>query len=267
MTTKCFGIPSWLPDTEPARTQRENRLNRLLNQLSTLWPEIDILIIAQNWKDFQPLQTKNKQIIKYFEPLGILQARKTLREEFLELGYDYLIMLDDDAIIRCDSVTAHIEYMNELDKHPNGFCFIHGKTQYKYDNYKAAQLNLCAISRFIYSQEPMVNIDPQKNQGYEDHIFSILLHLKWGQYEFIPPQTITHIQFLNSQEPVPSTWSKSKKINYKAMNFNVDKISDYIAAHKDMPQNTMAFLSTFGYKEIKPIEDQADGRKNAYLYF
>jgi hypothetical protein len=36
MLKKCFGIPSWLPSAEPARTQRQTRLNRLFEQLSTL---------------------------------------------------------------------------------------------------------------------------------------------------------------------------------------------------------------------------------------
>ena len=267
MLTKCFGIPSWLPDTEPARSKRKIRINRLLTQLSNLWPDIDILIIAQNWQDFTPIEIPNKLIIKKYEPLGLLKARKTLREEFLAARYDYLIMLDDDAIIRCNNDWAAKEYINEIDKHPQGFCFIHGKTKYKYDDYKAAQLNLCAISRFIYSQEPMVDIDPQKSEGFEDHLFSILLHLKWGKYEFIPPKGITHIQFLNAQEQIPSTWAKGKEINFKAMNFNTEKISDYIAQYEDLPKDLHKFLSSVGYKEITPVKKQADGREDAYLYF
>jgi len=100
-----------------------------------------------------------------------------LREEFLRLGYDYIIMFDDDAIIKCDDAKAHLDFIKEIDKHPQGFCFIHGQNS-KYHPYIGAQLNLCAISRFIYEQEPMVNIDPQKNEGYEDSIFACLLHHK-----------------------------------------------------------------------------------------
>ena len=103
----CFGIPSWLPDKEPDRTQRKERLNRLLKQLNDLWPVIDILIIAQNWQDFKPIETQNKQIIKTYKPLGILLARKILRDEFLKANYDYIIMLDDDAIISCDNDHNH----------------------------------------------------------------------------------------------------------------------------------------------------------------
>lgn len=45
---KAFGIVSWLPDKEPARQMRKDRLERLLKQIDELWPDIDILIITQN---------------------------------------------------------------------------------------------------------------------------------------------------------------------------------------------------------------------------
>ena len=45
---KCIGIISWLPDKPTDRRQRFDRIKRLLNQISTFWPEIDILLIAQN---------------------------------------------------------------------------------------------------------------------------------------------------------------------------------------------------------------------------
>ena len=172
----CFGIPSWLPDEEPARTQRKERINRLFKQLNDLWPTIDILVISQNWQDFKPVETRNKQIIKLYKPLGILGARNALREEFLALVYDYLIMFDDDAIIKCDNKHAHLDFITEIEKHPKGFCFVHGINS-KYHPYIGAQLNLCAVSRFIYEQEPMVDIDPQKDEGYEDSIFACLFNI------------------------------------------------------------------------------------------
>ena len=66
--------------------------------------------------------------------------------------------MDDDDIIECDNDHAHIDYMNELDKHPQGFAII--KKQEKEKSawfeeypYKKAPLNLCAVSRFIYEKE------------------------------------------------------------------------------------------------------------------
>ena len=47
--------------------------------------------------------------------------------------------------------------------------------------YGASQLNGCAISSYIYTKEPMVDIDAEKNQGFEDAIFSWLLHNKYPE--------------------------------------------------------------------------------------
>lgn len=258
---KVFGIPSWLPDNEPDRTQRAARINRLFKQLNDLWPDIDILVIAQNWKDFKPIETKNKQIIKTYEPLGILKARQTLRDEFLAAGYDYIIMFDDDAIIKCDNDHAHKDFMNEVDKHPNGFCFIHGQNN-KYHPYVGAQLNLCAISRFIYEREPMVEIDAQKNEGYEDTIFACLLHHKWAKYEFIPPTTIRPVQFQNKNEKVPSTWSNVAR-PHDLLARNSNKLQEYIVEHKRLPENYRSMLE----KEYKQPEHTYMGKKDCFLYF
>lgn len=258
----CFGIPSWLPDKEPDRTQRKERINRLFKQLNELWPNIDILIVAQNWQHFKGIKTLGKKIIKHYPELGILKARQTLREEFLKLNYDYIIMFDDDAIIKCDTTTANIDFITEIYKHPNGFCFIHG-TNSKYHPYIAAQLNLCAISRFIYEQEPMVDIDPQKEEGFEDSIYACLLHHKWSKYEFIPPTTIKPIQFLNKDEPVPSTWAQTQKRHFNIMCENTNRIQEYIVQNKCFPKDYKKMI-----KKWEPVEYRPDGRrKDCYLYF
>ena len=268
MLKKVFGIPSWLPDNEPDRTQRAERINRLFKQLNDLWPDVDILVIAQNWKNFKPIETKNKQIIKKFPALGILGARHKLREEFLKAGYDYLIMMDDDCIIQIDNEQAPVDYMAELDKHPNGFCFIRpsGKVRgsnAKYHPYIGAQLNLCAISKYIYEREPMVNIDAQKNEGYEDSIYACLLHHKWAKYEFIAPATIRPIQFMNHNEKVPSTWANIRRPQYLIAK-NTHRIQDYIIAHKEFPPNYKSMIE----KEYKQLETEPDGhKKDCYLYF
>ncbi len=267
MLKKCFGIPSWFPDKEPDRTQRQERINRLFKQLNDLWHDIDILVIAQNWQDFKPIETKNKQIIKEYPELGILGARKTLREEFLKAGYDYIIMMDDDCIIQVDNEHAADDYMQELENHPQGFCFIRpsGKVRgsnYKYHPYIGAQLNLCAISRYIYEREPMVDLDPQKNEAYEDSVFACLLHHKWAKYEFIAPNTIRPIQFRNYQEKVPSTWANIKRPQY-LIGKNTDRIQAYIVQHKEFPSDYKSMIE----KEYKPPEYTADGRKDCFLYF
>ena len=261
----CFGIPSWLPDKEPNRSLRKERINRLFKQLNDLWPEVDILVIAQNWKEFKPIETTNKQIIKKYPELGILKARKVLREEFLKLNYDYIIMFDDDAIIKCSTNYANLDFIAEIEKHPQGFCFIHGGYN-KYHPYIGAQLNLCAISRFIYEREPMVDIDPQKKEGFEDSIYACLLHHKWGKYEFEPPTTIRPIQFNNSKEKAPSTWHDEarKTGGLLVMRENTSKLQKYISEHKDLPKNYREMLII----SKSTVTKTADGRRtNCYLYF
>lgn len=261
MLRKVFGIPSWLPDKEPDRTQRKERINHLFKQLNDLWPDIDILVIAQNWQDFKPIETKNKQIIKQYKPLGILGARKTLREEFLKLNYDYIIMLDDDAKIVSKN-EAHIKYMQEVDKHKDGFCFMHKEVETEgFDPYVPAQLNLCAISKYIYSAQPFPDIDPQKNEGFEDSIYACLLHYKYHTREFNPPKEIKCTQF--GDAGAPSTWAYSTRRPWNLLNNNTNKIKKYIRDHGDLPSNYRSMI----VKEIEPPKKLADGKLGSYLYF
>ncbi len=225
--SKVIGVVSWIPDKEPARSLRIERLNRTFKQITDLFGDVNWLVIAQNWKDYkQPDYIKNIKII-YKPQLGILKARKILREEFLKTNYDYLIMCDDDVIIEVDGPLIAEAYMDELNFHPKGFIFL---------QYDAAQLNMCAISRFIYAKEPMVDIDPQKEEGYEDTTFANLLHYKYPQYEFNTIHGIKCIQFQNKNEKAPSTWAHSginhglnwdKTYyyinNFKKGNFKIDK--------------------------------------------
>ena len=129
--------------------------------------------------------------------MGILNARHALRRHFLESDFDYLIMFDDDAIIELEDKSLSMKYMQELDKHPDGFCFIKGKGSSPYTSYNDSQLNLCAISRYIYEREPIPNIDPQKSEAFEDRIWSTLLHFKYDSQEFDAPPGIGCVHFKN----------------------------------------------------------------------
>ena len=178
---KIIGIISWFPDSEPVRTERQNALKRLVDQLAKIFPDIPLMIIAQNWKDFK-LETKQTKYLYLYNKLGILQARKALRKHFLESKNDYLIMFDDDAVLQVDDPEAPAKYLAAIDKNPFGFCFIADPENPQ--EYKASQLNLCAISKYIMTAEDFPNVDPQKHQGFEDLVYSTLLHCKYSKYEF-----------------------------------------------------------------------------------
>ena len=211
----CIGIVSWLPDDADHRKQRITRFKSTLNQLDKAFGDrVDYLFIAQNWQNFKlPKEIENKATIFKYDKLGILRARKELRKKFLELNYDYLIMSDDDVILEYKDSSVIDDYINALEKHPQGFMFL----QYSWS------LNLCAISRWIYEREDMVDIDPEKNEGYEDTCFPNLLHYKYPDKEF-KVNGIKFTQHLSAnRKNVKSTWMKSE-IKY----WLLQKRSDFI---------------------------------------
>ena len=231
----CFGICSYFPWEQPARKERQDRLDRLVKQLSDLWPDIPIMVISQQWKWYTLDKKCKNQVIRYdFPKLGILGARTTLREKFLESDFDYLIMFDDDAIIE-NKGNAYKLYIDEISKHENGFCFIKGNGSSPYTPYADSQLNLCAISRYIYEREPIPNIDPEKSQAFEDRVWSTLLHFKYADKEFDAPEGIRCNHFKNPNEKAPSTWSNQQKYNWKQLRQTTKDIEKYISENKELP--------------------------------
>ena len=138
-------------------------------------------------------------------------------------------MSDDDVMMKYKDQTVIDNYIKALKDNPQGFMFL----QYGWS------LNLCAISRWIYEREDMVDVDPEKNEGYEDTVFPNLLHYKYPDKEF----KVKGIEFIQhkweNRKKVKSTWMNSK-INYgvlrlrsdyiidefKKGNFNVEKLKD-----------------------------------------
>ena len=231
---KIFGIISYLPDDEAARQMRQERLERLLAQLEQLWPSIPVMIIAQNWKDWMPTHRASIVYLFQYPKLGILRARQKLQKLFLQTRLNYLIMLDDDAIIDTTPVAAQ-QYIDTLNKHPDGFCFIHGNGSSPFTPYADAQLNLCAVSRYILERQPLPDIDVSKSQAFEDRIYSTLLHYKFSTREFVPPANVKCTQFRNKAEPAPSTWARATNLNWRNLHANTLALEQYIAQHNDLP--------------------------------
>lgn len=230
----CIGIVSYLPKDLKNRPLRIERLNRLLCQINDFWPYADILIIAQNWKDFKPVPVANK-IIKYsFEDgIGILKARNTLRTEFLKLDYDYIILFDDDAIISGTRIAAE-NLVKIMIQKANGFGFVKGGTN-AYCPYADSQLNLAVVSRKIFAEVPFPDLDPQKEEGYEDRVFSTLLHNKYADDEFDIPSELKCIHFLNSAEVAKSTWVETRCYDYLFMHWVTTKVEEEIYLTKQLP--------------------------------
>lgn len=89
MKNFIIGIITWGKDND-----RIERATKLFQQLK----DFQKLIIAQGYK---PEKTNTNDIIIYEPtPLGIGGARIRLQEEFLKLGIDYIIFMDDDNVIK-----------------------------------------------------------------------------------------------------------------------------------------------------------------------
>ena len=203
-----FGIISWFPDVEPNRTQRINRLNKMFEQLKGIFGDVKYMIVAQNWKDYQLPDYVNADVFRY-NKLGILGARKKLGQHFLQSDYDYLIMCDDDIVLKTEDTFTKEYFFDELNKHPQGFVFL----QYGWS------LTFCAISKYIYQQSPILDIDPEKGEGYEDTVWPWYLHYKHPDNEF----HLSGIKFVQHQaeytKELKSTWTNSGT-NHQQLEFN-----------------------------------------------
>lgn len=212
---KVFGIISYFPDCDTdyhteTRRERSRRFLELLHNLENLWPEVDILIIAQNWKEFDIPKLKNKTTVLHYPKLGILGARKELRKQFLASEYDYLIMLDDDGMIEAEDPSL---YMKEIDKHPTGVGVI---------RHRNCPLMLLAISKDLYSQIDMPDLDPEKSEGFEDEYFVASCFAKFPEYAFDFPHGIIKETSFKYLGPgcCPSTWARESKYNWQEMAIN-----------------------------------------------
>lgn len=209
---KVFGIISYFPNNDSdyhieTRRERSRRFRELLFKLEELWPDVDIMVIAQNWQDFELPEIKNKIITFHYGKLGILGARRELRKRFLASPYDYLIMLDDDGMIETEDPSI---YMHEIDKHPDGIGVI---------RHVNCPLMLLAISKTLYSQIDMPDIDAEKGQGFEDDVFVASCFAKFPDKAFdFPEDCIQETSFkYNGVGKCPSTWAGERKYDWKHM--------------------------------------------------
>ena len=176
----AFGIVSYLPSREPDRSLRKERLDRLFRNVKNVFGNVRYLIVAQNWGDYRMPPFVRADVFRHERGLGILKARNELRGRFLSSGADWLVMLDDDCMIRETAAGAGRRFLKSLEGREEGFCFRKdGKGEYS-----PSQLNLCAISKELYGKEPLPPIDPEKDEGFEDLTWSNFLHFKHPEMEF-----------------------------------------------------------------------------------
>lgn len=138
---KVFGIISYFPNEDIELRGECSRIFReLLFNLSELWPDVDIVIIAQNWKGFELPDINNKIVVYHYNNLDFSAAQKELRRRFLGSDYDYLITMSSNFII---SSTDPQAFLDEIDQHPTGVGVARRGEGY---------LPFLAVSKSIYNQ-------------------------------------------------------------------------------------------------------------------
>jgi len=211
----CIGIVSYLPDR--IRNYRIGLINNLLNSCSNIFPGIDIIIVAQNYRDFIPSSNNRIILLNYRDKLGIHGARKALREYFINSDYDYLITLDDDSILKGTKENGD-KYLKLLENNPNKFGIM---------NWARGQLILFAISRSLYTRVEYPTETCEGGQIFEDiYISSICKHL-CPNYIDLKSSGIS-INWDNET----STWWDRNKYNLKAMERNTKAVIDRDIAAK-----------------------------------
>lgn len=230
-----IGIISYLPDDEIARAQRIDRFEKMLEKLGELFPSVPIMVVAQNWGEYAP----QHKIIKHsYDKLGILLARRTLRKLFLESDYTDMITIDDDCILIGDSGE---EYKKQLKDNYGGM----GVFRWEY-----SQLNLLYISKDIYKEVDLPDIDPEKDEGFEDTIFTATVRQLYPDKVFTFENTgIEEIGFrYEGEDKVPSTWAGTVKRDWRKLRGNTAKIKEHL--DRGVPLDK-ALINTLSIEEEK----------------
>ena len=203
----CIGIVSYLPDR--IRDYRIKLISSLLNSCSNIFPGIDIIIVAQNYKDFIPTSNSRIILLNYKDKLGIHGARKTLRKYFINSDYDYLITLDDDSKLSGTKENGD-KYLSLLENNPHKFGIM---------NWDRGQLILFAISKYLYSKIEYPKETCESGEIFEDiYISSICKHL-CPNYINLKDSGIS-IGWDNET----STWWDTKKYNIRKMNTRTNEV-------------------------------------------
>lgn len=154
---KVVGIISYFVDNKDVREYRKHRLLRLIERFNELF-DLPIQIVAQNYNEEEvELFSHLKNVSLDLQPkLGISGAREHLRKWFVTSSFDYIILIDDDVILKGNSAE---EYLRQIEEHPD--CFM---------EFTKSRHQLMAISKYCYSQVSYTDVEPERGEGFEDRI-------------------------------------------------------------------------------------------------
>ena len=188
-----LGIVSWLPPDEPRRSVRKGRAADTFRKCREWLPSVPVLVLAQGWQPMELAGMPSGITFSLYPRLGILGARRELRERFLQSPFDCLIMLDDDSMLSGSKEDSDL-YLAELQAHPGCFGERNGTS-----------LKMFSVCREVFVPYP--DVDPERGQGYEDRAFVEALRREFPDRRF----SYSHGPVANddaSSDP-HSTWERN----------------------------------------------------------
>ena len=118
-----IGIISYLPDNEDVRESRIQTHLKQINSLNSIYPNLDIIQVSQNYTDQELNIIRNasntgRNFISIDSgKLGACRARNILLDRLYNSTYDFMLMLDDDSSLYPHySVTT---LFNDLENYAN----------------------------------------------------------------------------------------------------------------------------------------------------
>ena len=196
-----IGIISYLPDEKDIREHRLVNLIKLINKCNYLF-DLPIYIVIQNYHEdeIEKLsKIKNVRCTSNYSKLGIVGARKKLREVFLNSSFTNLIMLDDDCAIT-GGVSDAQYYLEQIEN--NKDCFI---------EFNDTLLKLFCISKDIFKEVDYEDVNPELEEGFEDRVFvSKLRNLYKDKRRVFDKRNLE--EYSTSTKDEYSTWYKDQDI-------------------------------------------------------
>ena len=190
-----IGIISYLPQHQPARDGRRQKLVALIKSCNWLFG-IGISIVAQGWED-EDIELigrmGNVSIVGRHQKLGIVGARKALREWFLGSGYTHLIMLDDDCVLKGTKESGS-EYLRQIRE--NSGCFM---------EFNGTLLKLFCIPRDLMAEVDYPDMSVENGDGFEDRMFVGMLRKRFPDRRAEFTHNGLEEMSMSSMDPL-STW-------------------------------------------------------------
>lgn len=96
----CIFIPSYYPTEAKRKAARVSAHKIQMDWIEQNMPEVNVLVVAQNYKDEDYSLTSNPRVsyIKHETGIGLCAARNELFEAFYKSDYEWGIFTDDDCV-------------------------------------------------------------------------------------------------------------------------------------------------------------------------